>query len=305
MNSFKRIMVGLDLTDMDDQIMAYMPILEQMFEPDCIYFLHVAKSLQLPKRVLEEYPNVLAPMDESIKSDIQKKVEAIYSPGKEVTLRYEVLEGNAIKEILNWTEVKEVDLFVMGRKKELSGEGQLPNRLARVAHCSIFFVPQHRHTKLNKVLVPIDFSKTSGMALDFAMKLHERIGVEVYLQNSYEVPSGYHLTGKTFEEFAEIMRNNTMVEALEFLKKRNIDESDVSVILSFDDEDDPGERANEVAQEVGADLIVMASRGRTEFASILLGSVAEKMIRYDSDIPLMIVKNKKENLGFFQALLRI
>lgn len=298
-------MVGLDLTDMDDSIIDYLPTLEKVFTPDTIYFVHVAKSLQLPKRVLEEYPDVLAPMDESLENDIRRKVESAYTPSGDVTLRYEVLEGNPLKEILNWTGVKDVDLFVMGLKRELQGRGKVSNRLARVAHCSVFFVPQNPVRKIKNVLVPVDFSQTSATALEFAMRMKEELGVEVVLQNSYEVPSGYHLTGKTFGEFREIMRQNALTDSREFLKKLNFTEKDVSIVLSFDDEDDPGERAHEAAREQKADMIIIASRGRTEIASIMLGSVAEKMTKYDSEIPLLIVKNKKENMGFFQALLRI
>ncbi len=305
MNTFKRVMVGLDLTDMDDQLISYLPVIEEIFEPDIIYFVHVAKSLQLPSRVKEKYPDLMAPMDESLESDIMRKVNAQYKPKGDISLKCRVLEGDPIKELLNWTGIKDIDLFVMGRKRELTGEGKLPNRLARVAHCSIFFVPQHTREEMKRVLVPVDFSKTSALALQFAMKLKDHLNVDVIVQNSYEVPSGYHLTGKSYEEFAEIMRTNAIDDAREFLKKNNVPEKEVSVTVSFDDEDDPGERAHEVATEKKADLIIIASRGRTGFASILLGSVAEKMILYDSDIPLLIVKNKKENLGFFEALLRI
>ncbi len=305
MYSIKRIMVGLDLTEMDEQIIAYLPILEEMFHPDIIYFIHVAKSLRLPERVVEKYPDMMAPLDESLENDIRKKVEQNYTPKGDVSLQYEVREGNAIKEVLSWSGIKEVDLFVMGRKREMHGEGRLANRLARVAHCSILFVPQHVEFHLSKILVPVDFSNTSGMAMTFAEKLRNEIGCEVIIQNSYEVPTGYHMTGKSYEEFASIMRQNALEDAQEFLRKRKINANDVKVVLSFDEEDDPAERAYEVASDEKADLIVIASRGRTEIASLLLGSVAEKMIRYDSNIPLLIVKNKKENLGFFQALLRI
>ncbi len=306
MYAIKRLMVGIDLTEMDDKLIAYLPVLEEIFHPEVIYFVHVAKTLKLPERVREKYPNMMAPVDESLENDIRKKIEKEYKPKSEIEFRYEIREGDPIREILNWSEIKEVDLIVMGRKNDMTGEGKLANRLARVAHCSIFFVPENvSEAHLKRVIVPIDFSKTSGMALNFAMEMKEHMGCDVVVQNSYEVPSGYSTIGKTYEEFAEIMKKNAREDASLFLKKRDIPEDEVSVVLSLDDEEDPAERAYEEASRQHADLIIIASRGRTGFASILLGSVAEKMIRYNSNIPLLIVKDKKENLGFFQALLRI
>jgi nucleotide-binding universal stress UspA family protein len=305
MYPIRRIMVGLDMTEMDDQLIAHLPLLESMFTPDIIYFVHVAKSLQLPQRLKEKYPGLMAPVDESLEHDILKKIHATYTPSEGIKLKVEVKEGNEIKEILNWSDVKEIDLFVMGRKLDLKGEGRLPNRLAHVAHCSILFIPEKATPSLNKILVPVDFSNTSALALAFGMAIKKHVPCQIYLQNSYEVPSGYHLTGKTYEEFREIMKNNAMDDAEEFIRKHKVKKEEVSIILSFDDEDDPSERAYEEARKENIDLIIIASRGRTGIASILLGSVAEKMIRYNSDIPLLIAKNKKENLGFFQALLRI
>ncbi len=103
----------------------------------------------------------------------------------------------------------------------------------------------------------------------------------------------------------EIMHQNALEDAYEFVEKRGLSKDDFVYHMMFDDEDDPGERAYECATEHNADMIILSSRGRTGLASILLGSVAEKMVLYDSSLPLLIIKNKSENLGFFDALMRI
>ncbi len=57
-----------------------------------------------------------------------------------------------------------------------------------------------------------------------------------------------------------------------------------------------------VAQRQGADLIVMATRGRSRSAAILLGSVTEEMI-IETRVPLLAVKHFGARLSVLQALL--
>jgi len=38
---------------------------------------------------------------------------------------------------------------------------------------------------------------------------------------------------------------------------------------------------------------------------MLLGSVALELIKYDREIPYMLIKDKRENLGFFAALMKV
>ena len=301
----KRIIVGLDLTEMDDQVIRYINFLEEVFDLDTVYFLHVAKDLKLPDRVREKYPDILAPVDESIESDIRKKLDALYKPVNDTEYSIEIKEGDAMKGLMHWTEVKNVDLIVMGRKIEMNGSGKLAAKFARLVLCSMLFVPEGFTPRLDKVVVSVDYSNTSGLALDAALYIREHTPVDIIIHHAYDVPTGYHYTGKTHDEFQEIMGQNALDDAHEFISKRGLDTADFSYNMMYDNEDDPGERAYECATESNAAMIIMSSRGRTGMASLLLGSVAEKMVQYDSKVPLIIIKNKKENLGFFDALMRI
>ena len=54
-----------------------------------------------------------------------------------------------------------------------------------------------------------------------------------------------------------------------------------------------------------ASMIVIGSKGRTQVASILLGSIAEKLVRLNAEIPLIIVKKKRHNMDVLDVLLKI
>ena len=51
----------------------------------------------------------------------------------------------------------------------------------------------------------------------------------------------------------------------------------------------PAEGIIHVADEVGADLIIMGSHGRTGFKKLILGSVAQAVLT-QSPIPVLIIK---------------
>ena len=59
---------------------------------------------------------------------------------------------------------------------------------------------------------------------------------------------------------------------------------------------------NRVAAQRGCDLVVMATRGRSRSAAILLGSVTEETI-VETRVPLLVVKHYGAQLGLLQALL--
>ncbi|ELR69777.1 universal stress protein family [Fulvivirga imtechensis AK7] len=303
MYEIKRVLVGLDLSDMDKTLLAYSSYMAEVFQIETIYFLHVAKSLDLPKELLEKYPDLVAPSDEAIAKTIDVEIKKHFTANCEY--KVEVREGSAEENILRWAKIKEIDLVVMGRKVHSKGSGVLPGKLARTAPCSILYVPENANNKISKLLVPVDFSKTSSLAFEEALLIRKSSGASIVLHNSYEVPSGYHLSGKSFEEFAEIMKGHAYKDAEKFLQRANIKATDIEIVLTLDEDDDPAGQAYKLATEKGTDFIVIGSKGRTGMAAVLLGSVADKMTRYDTDIPLLVVKDKKENLNFLQALLQI
>ncbi|MTI23132.1 universal stress protein [Fulvivirga sp. RKSG066] len=303
MYSIKRILVALDLSELDEMLIAYAANMAEILATEKVYFFHVAKSLELPERVSEKYPDLLAPLDESLRNDLTKKIDAQFKAACDYQI--EIKEGNPADQIMRWSDIKEIDLIMVGRKLQLRGQGVLPGKLARVAHCSVLFVPENSQPKIDKIVIPVDFSRNSNLALEMALEFKKATSSQLILQNTYTVPWGYHSLGKSYEEFAEIMKEHAHEDAIQFLKRKDIDESSITLELSLDKEESPAERAYEIATKHSADLVIMSSKGRSGIAQLLLGSVAEKMIKLDATIPLMVVKNKNDNMGFFEALMKI
>lgn len=302
MKRFKKILVGLDLTAMDEILIQKTVKIAQVLEIEKIYFVHVAKNLALSEEFASSYPDVMAPQDESIEQDITKAVEKAGLP-ENIAFEVEAKEGNPMETVLKWARVKDVDLIIMGRKREKRGSGSLSKGTAQKSPCSVLFVSEDYEDKnFDHLMVPIDFSSYSVLSLEVAQGMtNDPDTIKCY--HIYEVPAGYTKTGKTFQEFSEIMLQNAKKDYQSFIKKHGLPAYECIFIQKSD-----RNRAKilmKAAKNDGVDFIIIGSRGRTNSASLLIGSVAEKLISLNNKIPMLVLKEKGENMRFLEALFRV
>jgi nucleotide-binding universal stress UspA family protein len=304
MKYFSKAMIGLDLTEMDDILIEKTIVFLKFLGIEKCYFVHVAKDLAIPQEILDNHPELLSPSDESIEEKIADKLKHFNFPS---TIEIEIFaeEGEDQMEIfMRWALIKDVDLIIMGRKETLKGNGSLAKGIAKKAPCSILMLQEKRPAGLpKKIMVPTDFSDHTEMIYEFSERICKDLHAELVPVHIYQVPHGYSKTGKTFEEFSEIMKENANKDFKKFLHKNNHLDLDCHFVLN--ESEDEGKLLLEEANKIGADMILLGSRGRTKSAAILLGSVAEKLVMVNNVLPMLIFKKKGETVGFFEALFRI
>lgn len=302
-NSYKVALVALDFTEMDDRLISYTALISKTLPFERIFFVHVAKNLELSQELLAEYPSLTKPLDESLEADMQTKVDHHFASSKVETICI-VKEGSPIDQVLKLCRIKDVDLILMGRKKSLQGSGIVSSRIARKCPCSLLLVTEDSSLKIKKLLLPIDFSSHSELALKLASDVHKTSKAELLAMHIYSVPIGFYKTGKSYDEFSVIMRKHAEKDYERFLKKHNTTpEIQCKYVLAKDD--DYSEMVYRYADDNKVDLIVIGSRGRTDIASVLLGSMAEKLVYLNNGTPILIVKEKGENMGFLDVLMKI
>jgi nucleotide-binding universal stress UspA family protein len=299
----KVALVALDLTDMDDYLIHYMAMLNRYLQFERIFFVHIAKDLELPEEVLKKYPDLLAPLDESIESDIQKKIDEHFVETN-TALNILIQDGIPMERLLHLTKVKEADLIVMGRKESLKGSGLVTSHIARNSPCSLLLVTPTWQDAIRKILVPVDFSEHCAFSLKRVLGFSDQLNVEVVTSHVYRVPTGYSKIGKSFEEFGEIMKGHAEKDYRRFLKMNDI-RDDIPCEFILDTDHQNVELIYNLAEKEKADLIVVGSKGRTNASALFIGSFAEKMAYRDNHIPVLILKHKGENMGFLETLLRI
>jgi nucleotide-binding universal stress UspA family protein len=304
MKFFSKAMIGLDLTEMDDILIKKTAVFVKFLGIEKCYFVHVAKNLEIPSEILEKYPDLVAPTDESIEAMVQNKLEEFNFP-KEIETEVFVEEGNhPLETFLRWAKIKDVDLIIMGRKDTMPGNGVLADGVAKKAPCSVLLVQEKRPIKFpKKILIATDFSSHNHPIYEFAELISDELHAELIPMHIYEVPQGYSKTGKSFEEFAEIMKENAKADFKKFVSKHNHPDLECEFLLN--EGKNPGNMILDFAHEVQADLILLGSRGRTSSAAILLGSTAEKLISANKMLPMLVFKKKGETMGFFDALFKL
>ncbi|EXH76534.1 MULTISPECIES: universal stress protein [Acinetobacter calcoaceticus/baumannii complex] len=140
------------------------------------------------------------------------------------------------------------------------------------------------------ILVPIDGSETSMVAMKEAIKLGKALNSKITIVQVMVldpiIADLYVKTGQTNEL---IERTRTyLLDILEQAKQQFLQEG-LSVETKLLEGFVVHEEIIQAAQELNADLIIMGSHGRTGVRKLVLGSVAQKVLG-ESHIPVLIVR---------------
>jgi nucleotide-binding universal stress UspA family protein len=301
---YKKIVVCLDLSDMDETLIRFADSFSKIYDSTDVYFINVIRNFQVPDDLLKEVPDIYEKVKAEREDNLKSKVCDILQLSEGCRYFFEVLQGNTSKQILKYGLEKEADLIIVGNKADGKSSGVAVQRIARRASCSLLILPRDSKADLHKILVPSDFSDYSTIALQEAVHIasHIRHGVHITVQNVFYVPVGYHFTGKTYEEFTEVMRSRAVESYEKFVAQIDLMGHELEQVYSLDEDEDPVEDIYLKAKEIGADIIVIGAKGRTSTAAIFLGSMAERLIRVDTEIPILVVRPKGKTEGLLDYL---
>lgn len=149
--------------------------------------------------------------------------------------------------------------------------------------------------KIKKIIVPVDFSEHSEYALEAASILAKKHHSEILALHMLELSDSLLLKADDVQnEKALFYLKLAEKQFAEFLNKSYLQNVQVTPMVKhykvFSE-------VSEVAKEHSADLIVMGSHGTSGLSELFVGSNTEKVVR-NSDLPVLVVKKKPENLRF-------
>jgi nucleotide-binding universal stress UspA family protein len=131
-----------------------------------------------------------------------------------------------------------------------------------------------------KILIPTDFSQCAEKAMQYGFTLAQRLGASVVLLNSYIVPMYPEPESEMMGPDRPTLVAQTAAEArseLEAARQRLAPQG--LLVETRAAEGMPAEAIVAAAKEEGCEMIVMGTHGRTGFKHLMLGSVAEQVVR--------------------------
>ncbi|MEI7812725.1 MAG: universal stress protein [Ignavibacteria bacterium] len=133
--------------------------------------------------------------------------------------------------------------------------------------------------QIKKIIVPVDFSNYSKNALRYAINFAKDHSAKIFLIYVVEpviYPADFSMGQIALPSIDLEMTTRANNELDNLIKSEIPSDIEVEKIIKTGK---PFVEINETASEINADLIIIATHGRTGVEHILFGSTAEKVVR--------------------------
>jgi len=144
----------------------------------------------------------------------------------------------------------------------------------------------------SKILVPVDFSDCSTEAIRLGSELARRFEAKLTLLHvfqpfSYVIPDGYVLYSAN--QLGALL---SAFDAQLASAKKEAEAAGAPAVTTTQLQGVPAQEISDLAKAEKFDLIVMGTHGRTGLQHVLLGSVAERVVRH-AECPVLTVRQAK------------
>jgi nucleotide-binding universal stress UspA family protein len=213
-----------------------------------------------------------------------------------VVARHKLLVGVPEEAILKVAEERSPELIAMGTQGRTGWDrlklGSTAETVLQRAPCPVLTVHASmvadvpagpRRIKLTRILVAMDFSVCSQAALRSAAMWRHRLKAQMFLVHAFQSPAAAPPSDRNLPK---PLREKAERRVQAALGVSSANESIADLIFASGD---PVEVILDQAKRLRADLIVLGTHGRRGLQRLVLGSVAESIVRRAS-CPVLVVK---------------
>ncbi|HEU5245964.1 MAG TPA: universal stress protein [Candidatus Udaeobacter sp.] len=165
--------------------------------------------------------------------------------------------------------------------------GSTAERVVQHSPCPVFVVRNKKRTSktrpglsISAVLVPVDFSDCSREGLEYAIGFASEFGAKIILLHSTYLGYNYPSEGNALygvPALQEAARENAERRMRKLLRAAKFGQVKFETVLT---EASPVLDIGAFAKDHDVDLIITSTHGLTGFKHVLIGSIAEKVVRH-------------------------
>ncbi len=284
------VVVGLDFTAPSLDAVSWA---SRVFAPEArLVLVHSISVPEPPSFFKGRFPSseeLVASARRGAEERIGETVEQLGLDGAVVEIR----EGLPAEQLERVASEYGADLIVVGPHAERPGVWRLiggtAQRVARHAPCPVLVARGLSGSRPSRILVPLDESELMAAVLDHAISLAREFGARLMVMHviadSLLGATRIGATEREQKDAAHRLRESAEEWLRERLAAAGVPAADVDVVVRA------GDAAHEIlatAQEWDAELIVMGRSGSGRVGELILGSVANSVLRNGSG-PLLLI----------------
>lgn len=295
---FRRIAVGVDPAGLADDAVLQAVVLAQRLDArlDFVHAVEIPPSLWPGMKKADLAALHAAALVSAREQVLDRLEKRLAGSGYEGSLEDALVltPGHASQVLLRHVEDRSTELVLIGphAKRSLLDFGSTARALISKAEIPVWSQVT-AVAPIERILVPVDLSEHSRMALQVAHALAARLDARVRVLHAYAPPEfayadlGDHVPGPTY--VVEEDRKATSAALDEWME--SIEWGAVPAEHAFVE----GIPASAIQVEAkGHDLIVMGTHGRTGLSRFLIGSVAQATLR-EAEKPVLVVPSHDED----------
>jgi nucleotide-binding universal stress UspA family protein len=239
--------------------------------------------------VLHVIPELAVGDDVGAAATAYQRLRTTIAPprGQAFCIARHVRSGTPHAEIGRFATERDENLIVMGTHgRGFVGHalmGSVAERVIRTAPCPVLTVRGPRQPVVSNILVAFDFEQASDTALTYARTLARTLGARLHVLHVVE---SCFLRPVVSDPYA-------LVAAARWRVCDRLTDEDSRLLhaaVSVDVSDVPAEAIVRYAMDSAIDLIVMGTHGRQGARRLLLGSIAERIVR-TAPCPVLTVRH--------------
>lgn len=301
-SSSPNLLVCLDLTDIDQAVLAFARSAIQLFPGARIRFLHVVQQYDLPETAPGDQPDKedAKALNAELQQALLDRIHPSFPDASPDDLLLPTAAEDAAGEVIETARQIKADLLLLGEKQDPRRSRWYGKRIAATAPCKVLIVPETSRLPKESdapqgqtVLLATDFSPAADPALRWVLQTAPRLKLRLGLHRVRD-------TSRSFFPFfnqsqAGDSARQTRQLAHKAFQRLNLGGDEAVAFFTCLDEDPhqtEAERLLAAATHYKADLLAVSANGRAGTATTAYGHLIECLGKLRKPRPLLLFPPK-------------